>query len=428
MKKNKIAVILTTLCLTFTTFSQAFAADIIDTSNADLSLKSFDIVKINQPFSTSELLENIGLVSYKLALRIDGQNYKLYPTFDDVDMAVENIGLQCRNILSGIEDEYQLEVFNTDSVMQYSEHWTSYLEKVSDSYFKGEIPKEEYEECMGQFDRLESFLDIYENDNSNWEIADTITELTKVNKKNVTKEVKQANIIEQLNELKVLLPYNTGGIEKIEEFKLQLAKSQIQPLSYSGNSSFNVTKGVTYATAKAEAPNILKYGSLSQDCTNFTSQIKHEGGVPFYKTASDSDGWNLKQNTTGTTTLPKFNYAPRWVNADKFVKFFGVKSSYSATSLGRYTAFTNFAAAIKKGSFIAYDKEADGSWNHNGFVTYLNHSNESTRRNISYHGSTYKDFKVAQHSTNYHAWTSSDKNGWETLPESNSKIVFAIVN
>ncbi len=235
-------------------------------------------------------------------------------------------------------------------------------------------------------------------------------------------------MLQKLDELSIVLPYNTGGMEKIEEYKNQIEGPQMQLFSYSGNSSFNVSKGVTFAVNRATSPDILNYGKLSQDCTNFTSQIKHEGGVPFYKTATDSDGWNLKMNTTGTSVLPKYIYSTRWVNADKFVKFFGVKSKYSASTLGRYQAFVKFAAAIKKGSFIAYDKEADGSWNHNGFVTYVLHSGESSRRNISYHGTTYKDFKVAQHTGDYHEWTSSSKNGWETIPEDYSKVVLAIVN
>lgn len=57
--------------------------------------------------------------------------------------------------------------------------------------------------------------------------------------------------------------------------------------------------------------------------------------------------------------------------------------SYSS----KRTAFIKFAAATKKGSFIAYDRTNDGSWNHCGFVTAVKSS-----ATINYLGSKYKDF------------------------------------
>jgi len=66
----------------------------------------------------------------------------------------------------------------------------------------------------------------------------------------------------------------------------------------------------------------------------------------------------------------------------------------------------NFAANIQKYDFIAFDRANDGSWDHIGYVT----------ADDNYIGSYgYYDYKVAQHSTNYHAWASSSTNNWDTL-------------
>lgn len=35
----------------------------------------------------------------------------------------------------------------------------------------------------------------------------------------------------------------------------------------------------------------------------------------------------------------------------------------------------------------------------------------------TYNGKKYYDYKVAQHTSNYHAWTSSSTNGWENLED-----------
>lgn len=426
MKTRKMITLLIVGCLVFASCSQVFAIQDESISQKETLDKKIDVVEVSQNFETSELLTDIGVVSYKKALKIDGEVYNLYPTFDDVTGALVNISNQCNGALSAMQELYQLEAFNNATVPEYYEYLPMYTENLADSFDNGTIAENEYEAKMDQISLMESFWDIYENDNSNAEIVKKIADVEKAQAKASLKSVNN-NLAQELDELRIMLPYNTGGAEVIEAYKMEVSEPQIQLFAHSGNSKFSVEKGVTYAVKYATSPNTLNYGLLTQDCTNFVSQIKHEGGVPFYKTASDSDGWNLKQNTTGTSVLPKYNYAARWVNADKFVKFFGVKSKYAASS-GRYTSFVNFAAAIKKGSFIAYDKEGEGSWNHNAFVTYLFHSGESSRRNITYHGTTYKDFKVAQHTTNYHNWASDSKNGWEELPEKNSKVVFAIVN
>jgi hypothetical protein len=64
----------------------------------------------------------------------------------------------------------------------------------------------------------------------------------------------------------------------------------------------------------------------------------------------------------------------------------------------------DFSAHVYKGNFIAADWTNDGDWEHMGFVT----------ADDNYIGSYgYYDYKIAQHTSNYHAWTSSSTNNWE---------------
>lgn len=244
----------------------------------------------------------------------------------------------------------------------------------------------------------------------------------------------------EMEELYIMMPSNTGAAEAVETMEEKviedidalkgnivngslMSKVNIREMSYSKNSQFDVTKGVNYATKYATSPNVTKYSTCTKgDCANFVSQIKYAGGVPKYLTYGESGAWNYQ--VVSAATYPKLNYSARWSVADSFVKFFGVKNKWKTGAYdNKRTAFIKFAAATKKGSFIAYDKTNDGSWNHCGFVTAVKSS-----ATIDYLGSKYKDFKVAQHTKMYHKWVSDSGNGWETLYKSNPKVVFAIVN
>jgi len=102
-----------------------------------------------------------------------------------------------------------------------------------------------------------------------------------------------------------------------------------------------------------------------------------------------------------------------WTVADKFAKFYGIKS----TTKDFYT----FSTRIRQGSFIAYSRYGDGKYAHMGFVT----AKSSTKKKTS--GVTYYDFKVAQHTSDYNAWVSSSTNGWEKIKSNYPKATFAIV-
>lgn len=257
----------------------------------------------------------------------------------------------------------------------------------------------------------------------------------RLNKLDSTAEYNDNSIskIRQIEELTLIMPSNTGWEECVNDLNTEIyaitndTVSTPETSKHPNNGKFSITKGVKWADEYAVKANKSKYGYKSSDCTNFVSQIKHEGGVPYCLTGNVSKGWShwLEYHTQ----VEQHAYSTKWVRADSFTKFFGVKQKFKTESYSKKrTAFIKFASAVKKGSFIAYDEEGDGDWNHNAFVSHTYHSGEDTRRTISYHGSTYKDFKVAQHSRNYNAWVSSSNCGWEDLPYDHSSVIFAIVN
>jgi hypothetical protein len=79
------------------------------------------------------------------------------------------------------------------------------------------------------------------------------------------------------------------------------------------------------------------------------------------------------------------------------------------------------ACPLKYNSILANEQNENLGWWHRnvtstGPIIYPEHKYSISWISAgTYNGSTYYDYKVAQHTNNYHAWTSSSTNGWETL-------------
>lgn len=77
-----------------------------------------------------------------------------------------------------------------------------------------------------------------------------------------------------------------------------------------------------------------------------------------------------------------------------------------------YTDFKIFSQSVKVGDIIILDSNNDNSWDHIGFVsvisttlgTYIDEDGKSR---------SYYNFKVAQHSNNYHLQVNDNNNDWE---------------
>ena len=179
------------------------------------------------------------------------------------------------------------------------------------------------------------------------------------------------------NELALYLPYTEPLYKKYE---------QNSGISTFATNSFNISKAVTYAQKWARTYNYNFACFPGKDCTNFASQIARAGGI------KDKSGWYYKSTQ---------NYSKTWSVADQFVKYW--KVSYSTTS------FKNFSTKLKKGNFIAYDKNNDGKYDHVAFVT------ERSSKTVTTEKVTYTDFRIAQHSSNYLEWVSSSSCNWEKI-------------
>lgn len=156
--------------------------------------------------------------------------------------------------------------------------------------------------------------------------------------------------------------------------------------------------GVAYANKHATSVNIGPYFYFTgNDCTNFASQILEASGVSQVKSSSIYSGWWH----TYSSSIYDHKHSNSWINANTFARYMGV----GYTTKNHYS----FSANISTHDFIAYDAGSDGDWNHIGYVV----DNDSFA--AKYSGYNYYDYKVAQHSKNYVAWTSSSTNNWETL-------------
>lgn len=421
-KKNVVMSALLAMAFTLTgAFSaQAVGADQETSSNVVMNqlvvTTDLPIARetVRQTFDAGEEINKLEPVIYTKGIRISDKSYNLYPEFENPDRAVNELWKCATKAIDYLQDNYDVSSLSRNNYKEYQAYISSSL---------GDEAVLADETLEKQLCLMENFLDIYENNDDNQEILEAVATVNGNFEGNTVQEVTQV-----VNELYLALPYNTGATEAIEEaaervvadvveeYALpdsQAAQTQAELLAYSGNSAFSVSKGITYAKKYAVNRNTAYTSFSGSDCTNFTSQIKRAGGVADHVEWSSGPNPYVKRDNSWYYTNAN-NYGTIWVNANKFAKFFGVKSTTKN--------FNTLSTKIKKGSFIGYDKTGDGGWDHMAFVTVKTESKKTTN------GVTYYDFKVAQHSSNYHAYVSDEANGWEKLKKDNSKLVFCIVN
>lgn len=353
----------------------------------------------------SKYITQIGPSSVKDSLVINGVENYLYPTFDDIDKSLKLLE-------TAIPNYYEMVQKLVDLKILYEESWEKQLQTnvfpneeiekinsktINDANSKTIELTDKQNAILNEEKLFRAFYDIYENKAKNEEIKDYLQ-----NTPNPDEET-----------LAILLPYSCP-------FAIEYFQSRENNLKSSAQ-YFNKDNGITYATNYATSVNSRDYGYFifQGDCTNFASQILVAGGIKMHDMYPDKqNGWWHRRTLDGLGHA-RHSYSVSWINADRFVKFMG-------TSGNEYTSFYTFSTKLNRGDFIAFDGEKDGDWNHVGFVTaigsYGNYSyiDDSNVLRAKY----YRNFKVAQHSKDYHAWTSSDTNGWEKLGGS---AKFAIV-
>lgn len=236
---------------------------------------------------------------------------------------------------------------------------------------------------------IDGDFDIYENDEINNQIEELVSSYNAVQ---LTRGNEKLVIAEALDSIIPNYSDNFGTYE-----------NRIQPRV---GKTLNVTAATAYATAHATNPNTPYYYYFSHgDCTNFVSQILEYSGVKQDVYDSETSGWWHKVYYNNGTTTHKHSMA--WTMADTFSKYMGVTV--------KTTSIKTWAEGLNQGDFVALDKTNDGSWDHMGYVTERGTPDtamaDDTVNNMCIY---FRDIKIAQHTSDYHEWISSSKNGWET--------------
>lgn len=299
--------------------------------------------------------------SVKQVLTLGDKTVYLYTTFDEPDEALSNIKVSCSNVICLLKEVFQLDEFSSDT-------WELYQNALYVMHDSEKRP-DWYMESNSEIASLRFFFDIYENDSQN---KDIIRQATL--KRSASQLLTDVDFITSL-------PYTSDVVQDYLK-----DKAMIMPRAYSKD------KAIAYATKYASNPNREGYYYFSGgDCANFTSQILEAAGVGQAVYDSEYSGWWHKKTWLGHT------HSKSWTIANTFARYMGV--GYTSRN------HASFSANLQAGDFIAYDDSSDGDWNHMGFVTQVD----------NYKTNGYYDYKVAQHTTNYHAWVSSSTNGWENL-------------
>ncbi len=345
-----------------------------------LEVKSENLTMNYGDYCNSSLLDGLGNIVRDSTININGIENPLYCTFDNKNDAIQKLQERIPTILSVIANVYKLESIS-------DKNWEEYRVGMQE-LLQDDILFESDEE----FRILSAFFDIYENDGKNKEIQEYIN--------SNSLKLRSINMNSDSGvELSVLLPYYAPFAKEVQENILN------QPLRNSRLSTyardFNVNLAISYASRRAIAPNTTDYDYFKNaDCANFASQILDYCGVKQEVYDNKNLGWWHKtgKNLLGQTT---HSHSLSWTMADTFSRYMGV----GYTSISIY----EFSENIEPGDFISLDYKRDGDWDHVGFVTEKNYSA------MDYDNGYYFDFKVAQHSKDYHDWASSSINGWEEI-------------
>ncbi len=341
---------------------------------ADLGIV-VDIESVSIDRQPSNLLAGIGTMSVNKNLVVGNTSVPLYATFDSQEAALQNISTN--PVVQEIKLEYGYEDISDDN-------WKDYYDAMHELIDLPSCPDWYNEEAVS-FRTMRKFFDIYENHEKNEEIVSLVTRATAA-----TDITENADLLE-------LLPYDSY-IALSQQSNISNNERSLASLNALG---FNINAAVAYASKYAKSPNTDDYDKFSSDCTNFVSQILENGGVSQVKYDDQKKGWWHTKSKVLYITVHKHSIS--WIRANTFAKYMGVGYTTTNNSL--------FSANIKKGDFIAADYEKDGDWNHMGFVT----SKKTSKTN------GYYDYKVAQHTKNYHAWASSSTNSWEKIGKDGGK-------
>ena len=285
-------------------------------------------------------------------------NVALFVEYQNNSVALNYIKDTYKTTLSYLETTFGVPELSDST---YKDYYFLFTGSFADEYAK-------------DIDEIADFIDIYENHDQNVLISQLSCQNSLLRDSNLN------------DNIGAMLPYTSGIVINHPETRV----------------SFNLTNARTYAqtyynTRNSEYPD---YGN--EDCTNFASQILHAGGKSYVGGPVNGEEYGWWYHLASSN--PKvYSASISWRRANTFANYWGV--DYSVKS---HRSFANY---LQPGDFIAFDRNSDGDWNHIGFVCYK----DATER--TYNGKTYYDYKVAQHSSNYYSYAST--NGWPSSEDKN---------
>jgi hypothetical protein len=352
-------------------------------------------------------LRGIGSISVKQALIIDGVENNLFCTFDDPTVALYDLMSAIPEYLEFLKEEYDLNEITLENISIYEEKMFEY-----EQLLIGAKAIEKLETVRKESEILASFCRIYSLESRNNMAIQTVY-------KNSSTSAKREELIDLIPLLPSFAPlaeeFNTALIRDKQAFQSESTYDVVNPISYGTvktaaygatmaaapyYGSYDAAKAVAYAYKYAINPNSsgafgYRYFGTNGDCTNFASQILYEGGIIKEYTVSELTGWWYSR--AGIDIFDMWSYS--WS-----------VSSYCVTYMGRSAESKNFPAlslTVQYGDIIAIDNDGVGNYHHLGCVSTIGTYG-------TYNGMTYRDFIIAQHSSNYYEWVSSPLNGWET--------------
>jgi hypothetical protein len=396
MKCTKV--LLTILMLIF-----SFSIDLVSVEalSIDKRLSSADRKLINQNENriiANGVLDSLGKIITNDYVIINGRANLIFPYFEDVNSAFNKAKVIFSEEIELVKNYFSLDEFNSSNYAEYKDAEIQYRNEFSLDF------SYHYNLC-----KFESFISIYENSFKNDELQKLLkeTNLSQVGAKAFSNNEVSLDILD-------LLPYyavenevfNVLVNQEKEEAGYYLSSASsvennlIQPMTMLGQTQLQ--NAIYYATTYYQNYN-PNYYHFNKDCTNFVSQILEYAGiaqVDYYP--DEHSGW--WHRVVYILFIKTHKHSRSWSVADVFARYMGVSNARSMTSDLDFRLFTG---DISTGDFITADWENDGIWDHMGFVTQRD----------SYEGlygtMTYYDFRVAQHSNDYLAWTSSSTNGWD---------------
>ena len=351
--------------------TRSFASNMV---NADVN---FEKIQRNDLSQAMGIDTQISVNDY---IVVDGSVIPLYCTFENKNEAIEEIKQKAETLLNLVKEKYSL----SDDLNE--ENWENYREKVN-QYITEYNAESEY---FDEYSNLLTFFDIYENEDQNNEIKQYSTKARSTTMK---------------DELAAMLPYDSEStlVKNFNEKALKVSEKLNQARSYSLNNA------IVYANKYATSPNKTDYAYFSTgDCTNFTSQILEAAGVSQEVYDSENSGWWHKVST-GAFGIKNHTHSISWIRAKTFARYMGIGLNTNN--------HWDFSASLQKGDFVAFDKAADGDVDHNAFVV------DRDNYAANYNGMNYYNYKIAQHTSNYCAWASSDTNNWEKLEDYTCRFI-----